>query len=131
VFGRHLLDGLNETSVAAITSMLTKDGGLNLLGGLQPGLDPVQYAMPAAYSITMLSWAVTQFGKGLNADQQAAALATIRWMQGVGFSWGHQHRGTQAELLSCGMPDAVDKHVMVVPGRHVLHVTARLLSSRD
>jgi hypothetical protein len=59
--------------------MLTKDGGLNLLGGLQPGLDPVQYAMPAAYSITMLSWAVTQFGEGLDVEQQAAALATIRW----------------------------------------------------
>ncbi|KAJ9528163.1 hypothetical protein QJQ45_005789 [Haematococcus lacustris] len=51
---------------------------VNLLGGLTPGVDPVKYAQPSAYTLTMLAWSLLQFPDGFTHQQAAAAKQTLR-----------------------------------------------------
>ncbi|KAJ9512105.1 hypothetical protein QJQ45_012739 [Haematococcus lacustris] len=51
---------------------------LDLTGGLQPGLEPVKYAMPAGYTLTMMAWGLLQFPEGYTLEQAAAAKQTLR-----------------------------------------------------
>ncbi|KAJ9523924.1 hypothetical protein QJQ45_022417 [Haematococcus lacustris] len=66
--GRHLLQ-------SEVPDLVSK---VNLLGGLTPGVDPVKYAQPSAYTLTMLAWSLLQFPQGFTAQQAAAAKQTIR-----------------------------------------------------
>ena len=60
-------------------------------GYFPTGADPVKYAPAIAYTTTMLSWGLTQFGQGFEytssvKDAVEVRLSTVCW--GFGLCWG-------------------------------------------
>ncbi|KAK6926475.1 Glycoside hydrolase family 9 [Dillenia turbinata] len=57
-----------------------KGVGVNLVGGYYDAGDNVKFGFPMAYTITMLSWGVVEFGDKLEAKNELSnALDAIRW----------------------------------------------------
>ncbi|XP_074306111.1 endoglucanase 14-like [Silene latifolia] len=60
-----------------------KDGqaaGVDLVGGYYDAGDNVKFGFPMAYTITMLSWSVVEYGAQLQAKNEVRnALSTIKW----------------------------------------------------
>ncbi|KAL6758967.1 hypothetical protein V8C86DRAFT_3133901, partial [Haematococcus lacustris] len=82
---RHLLASLNNTDALAqaerYSTMYNNSeivSIVNLLGGLTPGVDPVKYAQPSAYTLTMLAWSLLQFPQGFSKEQACAARKLIK-----------------------------------------------------
>ncbi|WCJ36497.1 glycosyl hydrolase 9B1 [Euphorbia peplus] len=53
--------------------------GVDLVGGYYDAGDNVKFNFPMAFSTTMLSWSVLEFGKDMPLEQQKHALDAIRW----------------------------------------------------
>ncbi|KAI3418652.1 Endoglucanase [Psidium guajava] len=56
------------------------DSGIDLTGGYYDAGDNVKFGFPMAFTISMLSWSVVEFGAKLQAKQEVSnALGAIRW----------------------------------------------------
>ncbi|CAL9759111.1 unnamed protein product [Musa acuminata subsp. burmannicoides] len=53
--------------------------GVDLTGGYYDAGDNVKFGFPMAFTTTMLSWSVIEFGDGMPADELRNAAAAIRW----------------------------------------------------
>lgn len=57
------------------------DVGLDLTGGLYDAGDQIKFGFPLAFTCTMLSWSVLEYGAQMNAAQQLdAAKSNIKWI---------------------------------------------------
>ncbi|CAI9091737.1 OLC1v1026841C1 [Oldenlandia corymbosa var. corymbosa] len=57
-----------------------KDSGVDLVGGYYDAGDNVKFGFPMAFTITMLSWGVVDFGEHLGVTgERGNALAAIKW----------------------------------------------------
>ncbi|PIN06028.1 Cellulase [Handroanthus impetiginosus] len=57
-----------------------KDAGIDLVGGYYDAGDNVKFGFPMAFTVTMLSWSVVEFGPQLQARQELSnALRAIKW----------------------------------------------------
>ncbi|KAL6848549.1 hypothetical protein ACP4OV_021843 [Aristida adscensionis] len=52
---------------------------VDLSGGYYDAGDNVKFGLPMAFTVTMLSWGVVDFGGGVPAAQRAGAMAAVRW----------------------------------------------------
>ncbi|KAL6629744.1 hypothetical protein ACP70R_029509 [Stipagrostis hirtigluma subsp. patula] len=53
--------------------------GVDLVGGYYDAGDNVKFGLPMAFTVTMLSWSVVEFGDGVPRAQRDAARAAVRW----------------------------------------------------
>ncbi|XP_073298711.1 endoglucanase 14-like [Primulina huaijiensis] len=57
-----------------------KNGGIDLVGGYYDAGDNVKFGLPMAFTVTMLSWSVVEFGPQLQArNERENALNAIKW----------------------------------------------------
>lgn len=58
-----------------------KDNGVDLSGGLHDAGDSVKFGLPMAFTATLLSWGVLEYGPAMEkAGQLASARRSIRWV---------------------------------------------------
>lgn len=55
------------------------DSGVDLSGGYYDAGDNVKFGFPMAFTVTMLSWSVVEFGSNMPSDEIRNAAVAIRW----------------------------------------------------
>ncbi|GLU05960.1 hypothetical protein SLE2022_230320 [Rubroshorea leprosula] len=57
-----------------------KAGGVDLVGGYYDAGDNVKFGLPMAFTVTMMSWSIIEYGKQMEASGELAhALAAVKW----------------------------------------------------
>ncbi|KAL0303867.1 UNVERIFIED_CONTAM: Endoglucanase 12 [Sesamum radiatum] len=57
-----------------------QEAGVDLVGGYYDAGDNVKFGLPMAFTVTMLSWSVVEFGPQIKARNELAnALAAVKW----------------------------------------------------